>query len=200
MVLSYNAKTGITNGYLGTYRNASYQNLISALKNVLKNVSVAALHPLLLPVLFFSTWVYTLDHSVHMDRAELESDILEVIYKQLSLAPTTLEDFNKAHISVLGSYYNLNSGLESFINKSAESLGKYLNNISDIVTSTKMETIKDIHEDLKAVMEILITKSEPLIDNRRRLRERIQMQIQVVSMSFLYTQFANRITPFSCTT
>lgn len=177
MAISVNAKTGVTLALLVYDADNLNKWMIKALKGALADIS----HPLLLPTIFFRVWVTRLAYE--------NNDLYDGFYEMKRVVrpvsdpaknPTFLSDINKAHEFIVENHNVINNSLTRFVAVSAVNLQEALDRISDIVTDSRMDTIRRSHKDIQALVAAWVTTVNGEIDVRTRMRERLSMQLQVL--------------------
>ena len=178
LALSYDARSGRTQGYLGYTNNRHHRELKRLLQVGLKE----SLHPLCIPVLFYNAWLASFTEE-NEDMSRYMADVRKITDSVAN--PTansnSFREFDLAHDKINRAYRTLNNSMQSFMTISAANIKVALENINKIVAVPRRESLAQEHHDLQSMMSSYSITLNCLVDDRTRMKERLSIQLQVVS-------------------
>ncbi|KAL2065068.1 hypothetical protein VTL71DRAFT_4208 [Oculimacula yallundae] len=177
LVLSYDTRSGRTRGFLG-YTNTRHHR---ELKRLLGLGLKESLHPLSIPILFYHAWLASFsdeneDMSVHLAGVKKTTDRVA----NPTANSNSFEEFDLAHDKINRAYRTLNNSMESFMIASAANIEAALADIDKIVTASHRDSIAQEHADLEAMISSWGITLNCLVDDRRRMKERLAVHLQVL--------------------
>lgn len=177
MVLSFNAKTGVTLGFLGYSADNLNKSMIETLKRAVADVS----HPLLLTTIFFGIWVtrFVQENNDLYDRFCQMKKVVNPV-SDSTTNPNFLSDIDKVHESIIENHDIINNSLTNFVDVFAANPQEALDNLSNIVSDSHVGIIQHNHTDIRALVAAWRTTVNSEIDVRTRMQERLSMQLQVL--------------------
>lgn len=177
LVLSYDASARITCGFLGYNDTAHNLNLIEMLLHVHEEVG----HPLLVPTLFYLSWIraFTKEND---DQKHNVSIVRKVTGKvaEVSRGFHDFEQINQAHDLIIRVHNTLNNSMGGFVAEASHNLERAFSDIEKIVPKDQMAGIQRSNQELRSLMSVLNMSRTCATEERLRIRERLHLQLQVV--------------------